>query len=190
MRKRSCWILLALSLNTGCATHYLWTQSQTSFREPAADPQLKLYADGRGKNVLAVYCEMNEQNDRVVSRAYFVMRNSQAVSDAHRPFFVEPETALSLYPVRLIGTNEVVSYAPQSRLGQKNTGWVAMVWPGQQHFALFKDSRPRGTFDLPIYDDGSATAKRIFLTPWTVALDVTVIGGYLYLQAGAPVLWR
>jgi len=189
--KRFCWILLALVLNTGCATHYLWTESQaTSFREPASNPELALYADGRGRNVLAVYREMNEQNDRVVSRAYFVIRNSRAVSDAHRPFFVEPGTALSLHPVRLIGTNEVVSYASQRKVGQKDSGWVAMVWPGQQRFALFKDGQPHGTFDLPIYDDGTATAKRVFLTPWTIALDLTVIGGYVYLQAGAPVLWR
>ena len=189
--KRSCCLLAALILNTGCATHYLWTESRgTSFREPASDPELAIYADAKDRNVLAVYREMNVENDRLVSRAYFVIRNSRPVFDSRRPFFVEPETALSLHHVPLISTNEVDSFVLQTKRGHKDTGWAAMVWPSQQRFSLFKDGQPRGTFDLPVYDDGSATARRVFLTPWSVALDLTLIGAYIYIQAGAPVLWR
>ena len=134
---------------------------------------------------------MNEQNDRIVFRAYFVIRKARPLSNSRRPFFVEPQMAFTLNPVPLrIWTNQIVAYAPQAEIRTEDTGWLAIAQPSQQRFSLFKDGQPRGTFDLPVYDDGSATARRVLLTPWTLALDLTLIGGYIYVQAGAPVFWH
>jgi hypothetical protein len=184
--RRCCWAFFALLLNTGCATHYLWTGTAASaFCEPAPDPELHIYADAKGRNVLVLYNEINEHNDRIIRRGYFVLRNAHPVSSSRRPLFVEPESALTLHPIPVrIWTNSLSTYIPQG--DDKESGWFAAAIVSQQRFSLFENRQPRGTYELPVYEDGTALARRLFLTPWTVALDVTVIGGILYLQAGAP----
>lgn len=184
---KSAYLMLlgsTLLLSTGCATHYLWTKTEDgSFCEPVPNPQLRLYVDSKGKDVLATYDEMNDHNDRVVRRAYFVFANSRRISHTRQPMFVEPETATRLHPVPLrVSTNNLANYVPEA--DGKSSGWFAVM--SQQRFGLFHNDQPRGIYDLPVYDDGTATAKRLFLTPWTLALDVTIIGGFLYLKAGAP----
>src|SRR5258706_548507 len=157
-------LLIVIILNSGCATHYLWTESQTSsFCEPARDARLRVFEAPKDRDLLAVYSEVNDHNDAVTRRAYLVIANAPRIGEARRPWFVDPDVALTLRPVPLrVSTNSMTSLIPEPSPGDRaETGWVATSTPDQQRFSLFKNGVYHGTYDLPAYEDGSNVARRL-----------------------------
>jgi hypothetical protein len=185
--------LLGLLLLTGCAaaehsmTHKLWDTGEFSrFSEPAAHPNLALFATADQRDVLVEYDAWSERHSRITRRAYFLGANTNRIARGEKPEFVAIMTASGMTEIPVF-TRAVLSTNPP---------------PADTMFAVTEDSRgftlhcptaPDATFDLPVYGESSGTAKRLALTPLAVAGDATVVAGaaavigfLMWVQAGAP----
>jgi hypothetical protein len=72
---------------------------------------------------------------------------------------------------------------PISPCDQSRTnGLCVEVSTNGHNFVLFVDGQKFSAQALPTFEDGSAQAKQIALTPLALVCDVTIIGGYLFMQ--------
>jgi hypothetical protein len=89
-----------------------------SFAEPASDPRLALFANPGGEDVLVLYDESSEKNDRVQRRAYFLEPNAERIAQHKKPRFVDPQAAAAMNPLpqthtRMWLTNVAPGHPPQ-----------------------------------------------------------------------------
>lgn len=61
---------------------------------------------------------------------------------------------------------------------------VAICDTNTQVFTLFSVGEYRGAYELPVYTDRRATMEKAALTPFAVAVDLTIIGGAIVCIAG------
>jgi hypothetical protein len=173
-----CYSLLATNviLLSGCATSTLWQTGQfVNYHEPATPANLRLYKSGDSQDVLVVYDESRENNDGITRRAYWLEPNSDRVRERQKPHFVKvkSEKDLVLIPV---GDSGVSSSAATNAV-------CAVVSTNAQSFVLRSPKDEKGPYQLPVYADASGRTKQILLTPVTVAADLTIVGGYLFVFA-------
>lgn len=178
------WLLLLLPLFTGgCVTHQLWTESKLDeWNEPAPNPNLRLFANDQMDDLLVVYDEFSERRSSTHTRAFFLKPNQTSLAQHTRPHFVNSGTAQNLPPVPVLSAMPLVP--PESLYAVAITNSAA--------FTVFFDEYELGSYELPVYNDRVGRAERIALTPVTVTMDATIIGGvlgitYLYATAGEDV---
>lgn len=149
----------------GCATSALWeNHAFDGFNEPARPANLQVFK--APADWLVQYDEVNENNDRIRRRAYYLKRNREAVSRHTMPRFVSASVPASRPRV----------FAVMSTNGQE--------------FTLYDGATNLGTHELPVYPARSGRVKQVLLTPCTLVADATIVGGFIavywWLPAGAP----
>jgi len=153
--------LLACGLS-GCATSALWeNHAFDGFNEPARPANLKVFKT-QG-DWLVQYDEVNENNERIRRRAYYLKPNRDL--GRRKPRFVKVAKSLSFPPAHVV------------------------VSADGRRFTLYDEAANLGTYELPVYPAQSGRVKQVLLTPCTLVADATIVGGVIALywwSAGAP----
>lgn len=177
----------------GCMTHSLWTGELVDrFSEPSVPNNLALYAAPERHDVLAQYDELSPGHRRSGRRAYFVRENQDKIGAVKRPRFEALESTNGLAPIPL--------YADPAA-GTDLTGagdiYALTTTNGSGFTIISTNADYSGSFELPTYPTAFGTGKLVALTPVTVALDVSVVGGvigyfilYAWAQSGGNFYWR
>ncbi len=175
--------LAMLILLPGCATHYLWKDSQFSEpHAPAVQNHLQLYQVPQNEELLAVYDE-TARSGMSQRRAYFVFQNDALIAASRKPLFLPP----SAIPV---GT--AVPTFESSGLNTATNLPLFAVKSGSYGFEFYQRGFEARHYDLPRYRDPWNTSKQVLITPLAVALDSTIVAGaaaavVAYWRAGGPV---
>ena len=187
--RRKLHILLALVplLAGGCMTHKMWTEGKLDeWNEPAAQVNLRVFDAEAKKDFLVVYDERSDRHDTIQTRAFFLNQNLERLNEKRAPRFVDPGmttrfTALPLW----YGSAFVESNAPARPF--------VLAGTNSESFTLcLTDGQPE-KYHLPVYADNIGDYERVALTPVTVTLDLTIIGGFLgcyWIYTGGPGLGR
>ncbi len=169
-------LALLLTLN-GCATHALWTEGSMSFHEPYPPSRLALFEVPEKGDVLAQYDELSPRSDVPRRRAYLLLENNSRIKSVKKPKFATLSATNGLAPIPL--------YAQSSDV-PAGIGVYARTNETGNRFTIVRNAQPwHDAFDLPTYRCWTTTAKRATLTPLTLVLDVTIIGGFVYVWAHA-----
>ena len=161
---------LALVLSqTACLTPKLWSNTrERSFREPAPNPRLALHQSPVGGDVLVSYDELAESKTALRRRAFFLRPNLERLAAGKKPAFVKPERASGMCPVPLAPAGGVPAPAPVHAVTEKH----------EHRFTLHDGSQTIGPVDLPVYPNYATEVGRVALTPFAVAGDAGIIGGF------------
>jgi len=175
--------LLLLPLAGGCVTKCLWDNGRLdACKEPADNPNLRLFEAKSQTNLLVIYDEFSERTEAVHTRAYWVNENETLIHKGMHPHFTGTNSMRNLPVVP-------VSYAPIPAGINLPPALCAVVATNKQSFTLYLANRATASHDLPVYNDGKGRLERIALTPVAVAADLTIVGGvigffYLLDRAG------
>jgi hypothetical protein len=176
VRRHLLTIALLLPLLTGgCATNALWNKAQLdAWNEPADNSRLQLFDARRQKDFLVVYDEHSERHDSTRARAYFLNQNEKRVEQGRKPHFVSAQRSRELPPIPVMQTSPLVNtnFSPTV---------YAVISTNKQSFTIYS-SEQRANHDLPVYNDGWGRTDRIALTPVAVVADLTIVGGFLFLE--------
>lgn len=168
-------LLAVLScLMTGCVTSALWEDGRfVRFCEPAAPPNLRLFESEAKHDILVQYDEWLDVSEELRPRIYWLGQDRKPFSNPHKPAFVSSRAVKGLSPIPIHNSSGFVA--------QANVGLAAvMVW-NPTGFTLYSGDRVLGDYTLPVYEDGSATTKKVLLTPLAVTADAAIVAGYLFL---------
>lgn len=171
--------LLALLIGLpGCATKALWSEADLdTWNEPAETPNLRLFHHEAKKDFLVVYDEYRERSDAVRTKAYLLKANESRIETLRRPHFISAKIQRGL---------PTVSVFPLSLPHETNSpSLYAIVGANGHSFKIFSDDAEIIAHNLPVYNDGLGRTKRVALTPFAVAGDVTIIGGWIFLWVWA-----
>jgi len=167
--------LLLPLLTGGCATNALWTKAHLDdWNEPDDNSKLQLFDASRQKDFLVVYDEYSERHDSTRTRAYFLNQNEKRVEQGRKPHFVGAQISGELAPVPVLQTLPLANTNSPPAI-------YAIVSTNRQSFTIYRDEQ-RTNHDLPVYNDGRGRTDRIALTPVAVVADLTIIGGFLFLE--------
>lgn len=182
--------LCLLTLGNGCATKALWESGDLeAWKQPATNPNLRLFAAKQPNNILVVYDEYSERSDASHTRAYWLNQNQKLIADRRAPHFVDPRSAAgcAAIPVLFISTNEINLPTPP----------YALLATNSQSFTLHLSPDAVESHDLPFYNDQKGKVEKFALTPLATAADITIVGGilgYCWLEgaasSGASYSWR
>lgn len=162
-------LLLLLIVESGC-TYALWTNGNLdAFKEPAQNPELRLYQSGQRKDFLVVYNEYSERRDTIHRRAYWLNKNQCRLEKQRAPIFVRKQSLRNLAPVPVFySTPEKEDF---------NAGFYAVCDTNQQSFAVFSTNQEIGSYNFPLYNDHWGTVEKVALTPFAVSADAAIVGG-------------
>lgn len=172
---RLIFLLLPLAFGSGCATATLWSNLENN-NGPNQDADLRLYEAKQQKDLLVIYDEHSERKDAVRRRAYFLNAERDRLRRRQQPHFVSTNLAGQFPPVPVFKV-----------LPGTNTGSAPLLYAlystNTQSFMLYSNGCAAGQHDLPEYDDPVTRRERIALTPLTVPVDLTLVGGCIFLWA-------
>jgi hypothetical protein len=172
-------VSLLAPLLSGCLTASLWTDGRfDEFREPATAPKLRLHQSAH-RDVLVQYDEVNSDGPARQTRAYWLVANNEPQRNPHRPRFVSPHATPALTPIPIFPT------APTNATDQP----FALSATGSTGFILYATNAAPVQVDLPVYKTMTGNFKRVLLTPFAVAGDVSIVAGVLglwYWSSAAP----
>lgn len=172
---------IAIAL-TGCEciqnhslTHHVWNNSSFQrFREPAPAPKIEVFADAERKDFLVVYDEVRDTTEDLQRRAFFLGANQSRLADQRKPSFIDPKLAANLERVPLNGNTNKFPFATFDK-----------------ELTIHTDKGVIGPSDLPAYENNSAKALRILVSPFAVTGDVVIgallvgsVFGIIFLQSG------
>ncbi|HSY19969.1 MAG TPA: hypothetical protein VK815_16615 [Candidatus Acidoferrales bacterium] len=183
--RRKLQILVLLPLLTGgCMTHKLWTENTLdNWNEPATPANLRVFNAEARKDFLVVYDEHSERHSSIHTRAYFLNENLGRLAEKRAPHFVSAGLAANF---------AALPFGHEFMPGGSNTPagpFVVISVTNTDSFTLFFKNGESGEYQLPIYSDGIGNYERVALTPMTVAVDATIVGGVagcLWLYCEAP----
>ena len=160
-------------LLSGC-TSALWENDRFArCHWPANPPNLRLFYSEPARDVLAEYDEASEGTSNVQRRAYWLEPNAVAVMSGRQPRFVSLTKAPDLVAVPV--TDNLAGHPPSAY-----RGLYAAVSTNGQSFSLCLSEKEPTPYDLPVYYAGSGQrVKQVLLTPFTVAIDATIVGAVL-----------
>jgi hypothetical protein len=179
--------LFLLTLGNGCVTHELWKNDNLeAWNQPATNPNLRLFTTSQKDDLLVVYDEYSERNDKTHPRAYWLKENQNIIDQRKFPHFISTNTfGFAAVPVFSTGTDPI------------NLPLYAVVATNGQSFTLHLDNGSTESHDLPFYNDQKGKVEKFALTPLATAADVTIVGGvfgYFFLegmaQSGASYSWK
>ena len=181
--KLKWWVLLTAQsvLLGGCATSALWEEGRFArYREPASQPNLRLFHSAQRQDVLVEYDETRDTDETIRRRAYWLDRNATRLRDRSKPRFVSVKEAEKLTAIPIV--------APADAAVAPAGGLYAMASTNVQAFILNSGGKDLGSYELPVYRDASGRTMQVLLTPLAVAADLTIVGGVLAVLA-LPELW-
>lgn len=156
-----------LLLQSGCMTRALWTGQLTeTFNSPSAPTRLALFDVPDRGDVLVQYDELGPWHDRPHVRRFLVNDNEERLQLGKEPIFV---TSLPV-EARPLETNPRM---PRTEM------WAKVSANGMTFTICRADGRCDGPFSLPTYHGTTGKAKMLVMTPLTVGVDSTIIGGVL-----------
>lgn len=169
-------LLLSAALLNGCATSALWEEGRFArFREPDQPSDLRLLQSDSSDDVLVMYRETSDTSEKTRARAYWLNQNVTRIQERRKPHFVSMRQARDLSELPLLSSS---ADAPSgARM------YAVVSTNGTADFSLYSQTGSRGTFQLPVYKDASGRVKQVFLTPFAVAADATIVGGVLAMWA-------
>ena len=166
-------LAMLMAFGSGC-TSVLWDKDTFahSYR-PASPASLHLFYSKERRDILVQYSEDRSGTTRL--RCYWLEANTPKVNAGRKPHFVSVKAANGLTPI------PVSKVAPPSA----ESGELHAIAPGDDgDFTLLSGAEVLNRFRLPIYAASSQTVKQVLLTPFAVAVDLTIIGGVIaYLSA-------
>lgn len=161
-------ILLGI-VGNGCATKALWENGDLeACRTPAEPSNLRLFEAKQRNDLLVVYDEYSERNDRVRPRAYWLNQNQESIKQLREPNFVSAGLTRDLQPVPIFNS---FTNAPTNDL------FYAVV-TNYESFTVFS-TQGMNSYDLPVYNDGWGKYEKTALTPVMVVADLTIVGGVI-----------
>ena len=159
---------------TGCVTSALWEDGRFArFHEPAAPPNLRLFESTQKQDILVQYDEWLDMSEKLKTRTYWLGQEQVPSNNPHKPAFVSSRAADGLSPIPI--------YNDSVFMAQTNVGLTAVVVWNPTGFTLYSGDRVLGNYALPVYENHSATVKKVLLTPLAVTADAGLIAGYLFL---------
>jgi hypothetical protein len=187
-------LLLPLVFTSGCATKALWTCSALDNRvEPAAKPNLRLYATTSPPDFLVIYDASSGRKHTNSTRAYFLNQNLERIRSERAPHFVDVELAHGLPPVPVFYSSPVFDWSLVYGTNQPSRPFAVSDAKAQSFTLYFRDGGSE-FYHLPIYSDGTVNFTRVALTPLAVTSDVILVGGEICVlcflaevQSGASV---
>lgn len=165
---------LLLLLQPGCMTRALWTGDLTeTYHAPSSPTGLALFDVPDKKDVLVQYEELGPWNDRPHIRQFLLHDNVERLELGKQPIFVS-------------------SLPLEARPLPREEIWADVSANGTTFTVNRANRSPEGPFSLPTYRGASGKAKIAVMTPLTVAVDSTVIGGWLgwWCLQGVGTAWR
>lgn len=166
--------LLLITLTNGCVTKGLWENGNLeAWNQPAANPNLHLFAAKPPGDLLVVYDEYSERRDVTRTRAFWFNENEKLLTERHMPHFSHTNSAAGLasVPVLLTSTNQ--SKSPPLP--------YAIVDMTERSFTLYLNNGDTASYDLPYYNDGKGKVEKFVLTPAAVTADATIVGSFIGL---------
>jgi hypothetical protein len=164
-------ILMAVLLfGSGCATQAVWEEGQFArFHQPAKPAHLQVFEAKDGAKILVTYEEETDESARRWRRGYWANLNEEPPENPFRPKFVGRKAVKGLrrVPVGEEALRNNLSIVPINET---------------RGFTLYRDGRKVWDYSLPVYEDRSGQAKQIALTPLAVLADITIVGGYIFVQ--------
>jgi hypothetical protein len=175
------WLIVTLCqtiLLSGC-TSALWEKERFArYHWPANPPNLQLFYSEPAKDLLAEYDEAAQGTAALKRRAFWLESNAPAIAAGRQPRFVSPTNTLGLAPVP-------VTDNPTNTPLSGYQGLYAVVSTNGQSFFLRSGRQQLGCYGLPLYFTSSGQrVKQVFLTPFAVVADATVISGCVALVGG------
>jgi hypothetical protein len=172
-------IAVGMAWLNGCATQQLW--EDTSFNQPAPDPNLRLFHSGKRSDVLVEYDELRDRTGAIRRRAFFLYKHEARTDPVRtKPRFVNPGA-----------TNQVTSIAilpPPAPVGLAGkTNLYAVARTNSPVFSLYSSGREISAHELPTYSDGFHRTTQILLTPLAVTADAVLVAsvvGLIWLSSG------
>ena len=170
-------VCLALLNCSGCATRYLWIDSDVAgYRDPMPASRLALFDAQDRQDVLAIYDECASPHGERKRRAYFVLENRKRTEAERKPRFVSLSLSNGLAAIPI--SSSAVQPSPARDLH-------AIQTENLYRFTLIsQNGESLGEFVLPTYRSRFGTVKCVALTPITLAVDATVIGTILAAAVG------
>jgi hypothetical protein len=168
---------MVLLSQSGC-TDALWEdKNMGGLCQPTHDPGLHLYESEHAEDFLVVYNESYRHRHQMAihRQAYWLDRNALRTANDRRPVFANPA------PTN--GLRSIPVYYSQVDLNS-NQSYVAICDTNTQVFTLFSAGEYRGAYKLPVYTNRRGTMEKAALTPFAVAVDLTIIGGIVVYFAG------
>ena len=172
------WLILALCqavLLSGC-TSALWEKERFArCHWPANPPNLRLFYSEPARDVLVEYDEASEGTTTIQRRAYWLEPNALAVAAERQPLFV---SVTNFQDIVVVPVTESPTNPPPAAYH----GLYAVVATDNLSFSLCPGQKEPTVYRLPVYFTGSGQrVKRVLLTPFAVATDLTVVGGVVCL---------
>jgi hypothetical protein len=162
-----------IALQSGCATSALWKDAPLdAWNEPYDDPGLKVFASEQPKDFLVVYREYEGRHDSSRVRAYWVLANQERIAEKRKPSFTR------VGHQQLLAAIPVFTSVPTNSL----PGLYAVTTTNRSAFAIYSQNGQVVCQTLPAYKDSVGTSARVALTPLAVACDLTVVGGFIFLE--------
>ena len=161
-------IIQAIFLS-GCTTA-LWEEDRFArFHQPANPTNLRLFHSSRNQNVLVEYEEIREGDNLTRRRAYWADLNVKRLEAGRKPRFVSIQDAPDLVSIPMVDAPGVGKALPTE-------GLCAILSTNGHSFTLYSKNKECFGQTLPTYYDGSLRRfKQVILTPFAVAMDVTII---------------
>lgn len=161
----------------GC-TSVLW-DSATFARQhrPATPADVRLFYSKERQDILVRYAESREGQTNSQPRCYWLEPNTIRVNREHKPHFVSPNATNGLTPVPVLAVAPAQTAAPSEQL-------YAVAGEGDGFFTLYSGNEKMDPYKLPSYPCASQKVKQVLLTPFAVAVDLTIVGAIASYYAG------
>jgi hypothetical protein len=165
----SAFLLTTLVANSGCVTKALWkdTAEWNTSRIPAEPNHVRVFEDLRKKDFVVVFDQISERSDRVRVQAYYLYQNQERISSRKRPHFVSVRRTNDLKSIPLFSTKQEIPPDSEAK--------TYVVSPPDSRF-LVAHTDESVRYELPVYEDGTATAMRVALTLFAATADVAICG--------------
>lgn len=158
-------------LGAGCSTYCVWREAPEldEIHEPAAPSNARLFATRDSRDFLITFDENCPWHRKPVRRAYFAWENEAETKALKPPRYVPLSRTNELQEIRVF---------PATAAAATNRPPYAIEKPASGTITVFSTRNSESfVLDLPSYPSSIGLAKRVLLTPWTVAADASCVGG-------------
>jgi hypothetical protein len=174
------WLFVLLVAQTvlfsGCTTA-LWDKETFARHYRPADPiNLHLFYSMERKDILVQYDESGSWDDKIRPRCYWLEPNMLRVNRERKPHFVSSGITKVLIPIPVI-------QAAASPAQPCFMGLYAVAPHDGDYFTLYSPKEQLEQYKLPAYIGSSRRVKQVFLTPFAVGVDTTIIGAVIGYSA-------
>jgi len=156
-------------------THALWTgELVETFHEPSFPNHLALFEASEKQDVIVQYDELSPWRDSERRRTYFLRENLNRLQTRKAPRFAEANATNHSTPIPvLIDPDSTADHQP-------SPGSYATTTIDGNAFTIYRtNAPPDGPYRLPAYRTATGDLKIVLLTPVTVTLDASLVGGFV-----------